>query len=164
MSGTDDLFPDATPLPGAAVPPPPPGAVEPGDAALGSAPVVAPRRRGVGAAAFVLGLLAILGDLIGIVVGLFTVLGAVTNIGDTIANVDNSLGAFLGVIILEFIVFFGGILFAALAVILGIVATVRNRGRVLGIFGVIFGLVVLIGHIALWISIAMSGNVPGLTS
>src|SRR3954447_21008901 len=79
MSGTDDLFPDATPLPGAAVPPPPPVTGDSGVAPAGGAPAAAPRRRGVGAAAFVLGLLAILGDLIGIVVALFTLLGAVTN-------------------------------------------------------------------------------------
>lgn len=147
MSGTDELFPDATPLPGAAV-----------------APTAAPRRRGIGAAAFVLGLLAILGDLIGITVALFTLLGAMTNLGQTLTNVDNSLGAFLGVIILEFAVFFGGILFAVLAVILGIVAAARNRGRVLGIFGVIFGLAVLVTHLVLGITVATSGNVPGVTN
>ncbi len=95
---------------------------------------------------------------------MFTLLGAVTHIGQTLTNVDNSLGAFLGVIILEFLVFFGGILFAVLAVTLGIVAAVRNRGRVLGVFGVIFGLAVLVTHIVLGISIASSGNVPGVTS
>jgi len=164
MSGTDELFPDATPLPGAAVPPPPPGTGDPVDAAPG---VVAPtrRRRGIGAAAFVLGLLAIFGDLIGIVVGLVTVLGAIGNLDQILTtNIDSSLGAFLGVIIVELIVFFGGILFGGLAVILGIVAAARNRGRVLGVFGVIFGLVVLLSHVALWISTAMSGNVPGVTS
>jgi hypothetical protein len=167
MSGTDDLFPDATPLPGAAVPPAPPVAGGPAADASGPATVasaVAPRRRGIGAAAFVLGLLAILGDLIGVTVALFTLLGAVTNLGQTLTNVDNSLGAFLGVIILEFVVFFGGILFAVLAVILGIVAAARNRGRVLGVFGVIFGLAVLVTHIVLGITVATSGNVPGVTS
>jgi len=162
MPGTDDLFPDATPLPGVAVPPPPPVAAQPGAGAPGAAAGV-PRRRGIGAAAFVLGLLAILGDLIGLIVAFFTLLGAVTHLGQTLTNVDNSLGAFLGVIILEFIVFFGGILFALLAVILGIVATVRNRGRVLGIFGVIFGLVVLVTNVSFGIFIATSGNVPGVT-
>jgi len=149
MSGTDELFPDATPLPVAT--PLPAGAA-------------APRRRGMGAAAFVLGLLAILGDLIGVVVALFTLLGAVTKLGQTLTNVDDSLGAFLGVIILEFLVFFGGILFALLAVILGIVAAARNRGRVLGIFGAIFGLGVLVTHLVIGVTVATSGNVPGVTS
>lgn len=159
MSGTDELFPEATPVPGAIVPPPPPQApAEPAAAATS-----APRRRGIGAAAFVLGLMAILGDLIGIVVALFTLLGAVTHPGQTLTNVDSSLGAFLGVIILEFLVFFAGIVFAVLAVILGIVAAVRNRGRVLGIFGVIFGIVVLVTHTALGIAATTSGNVPGVT-
>jgi hypothetical protein len=159
MSGTDELFPEATPVPGAIVPPPPPQA--PADPAAAS--TGAQRRRGLGSAAFVLGLLAILGDLIGIVVALFTLLGAVTNLGQTLTNVDNSLGAFLGVIVLEFLVFFAGILFALLAVILGIVAAARNRGRVLGIFGVIFGIVVLLTHTVLGITVATSGNVPGVT-
>ena len=163
MSGTDELFPDATPLPGAAVPPAPP--VYDGSATgPGATAVAAPRRRGMGAAAFVLGLLAILGDLIGLAVAFFTLLGSVTHLGETLTNVDNSLGAFLGVIILEFIVFFGGILFAVLALILGLVAAVRNRGRVLGIFGVIFGIGVLLAHIAFYVTISTSGNVPGVTS
>jgi len=160
MSGTDDLFPDAEQLPGAAVPPAPPAAPAPSAAP----PTEAPRRRGIGTAAFILGLLAILGDIVGIAIALFTLLGAVTNLGQTLTNVDNSLGAFLGVIILEFLVFFGGILFAVLAVILGIVAAVRNRGRVLGVFGVIFGIAVLAAHTVLGITIASSGNVPGVTS
>jgi len=165
MSGTDDLFPDATPLPGAVVPPPASPFAEPAPGApVGAvAQAAAPRRRGIGAAAFVLGLLAILGDLIGFIVAIFTLLGAVTHLGQTLTNVDNSLGAFLGVIILEYLVFFGGILFAVLAVILGIVAAVRNRGRVLGVFGVIFGLAVLATHIALAITVATSNNVPGVT-
>lgn len=162
MSGTNELFPDATQHPGAAVPPAPPVAAE---AAVPSAQTPEKhRRRGIGTAAFVLGLLAIGGDIVGIVVALFTLLGAVTNLGETLSNVDNSLGAFLGVIILEFAVFFGGILFAVLAVILGIVATARNRGRVLGVFGVIFGLIVLATHVVLGITVATSGNVPGVTS
>jgi len=160
MSGTDDLFPDAAQLPGAAVPPPAPVSRGTSDAQQ----TVAPRRRGIGTAAFVLGLLAVLGDLVGVTVALFTLLGAVTNLGQTLTNVDNSLGAFLGVIIVEFLVFFGGILFALLAVILGIVAAARNRGRVLGIFGVIFGLAVLAVHLVLGITVATSGNVPGVTS
>jgi hypothetical protein len=158
MPGTDDLFPDAAQVPGAAVPPPPP-------VGWTAAPAtVAPRRRGIGAAAFILGLLAILGDVVGILVALFTLLGAITNLDETLSNIDNSLGAVLGVIILEFLVFFGGILFALLAVILGIVAAVRNRGRVLGIFGVIFGIAVLATRLVLGITIANSGNVPGVTS
>src|SRR3954469_7809119 len=76
MSGTDHLFPDATPLPGAAVPPPPPALAETAPSGPVAPPPVARRRRGLGAAAFVLGLLAILGDLIGVTIALFTLLGA----------------------------------------------------------------------------------------
>jgi hypothetical protein len=166
MSGTDDLFPDAEQHPGALVPPAPPSAAPSPSAAPppSAAPAAPPRRRGIGASAFVLGLLAILGDLIGFIVALFTLLGAVTDLRGTFTNIDGSLGAVLGVIILEMIIFFGGILFALLAVILGIVAAARNRGRVLGIFGVIFGIGVLAVHLMILITVATSNNVPGLTS
>ncbi|MES1212081.1 MAG: hypothetical protein ABUT11_00890 [Leifsonia sp.] len=162
MSGTDELFPDAEQHPGALVPPVPPS---PPAVAPAAAPLATPaRRRGIGAAAFVLGLLAILGDLIGVVVALFTLLGAVTDLRGTFTNIDGSLGAVLGVIILEFIVFFGGILFALLAVILGIVAAARNRGRVLGVFGVVFGVGVLAVHVMILITVTTSNNLPGLSS
>jgi hypothetical protein len=164
MAGTDELFPDAVRLPGAAVPPPPPpGAAASGYGSMAPRPQVR-RRRGLGVAAFVLGLLAVVGDLIGIAVALFTVLNAVTHLGRTVTNIDDSLGSILGVVVLEFLVFFGGIVFAVIAVILGIIAVVNNRGRVLGIFGLIFGIGVLVAHLMLGMSIAGSGNVPGLTS
>jgi hypothetical protein len=161
MSGTDDLFPDATEHPAAAVPATPTPAA-PGTVMVPAAPV---RRRGIGVAAFVLGLLALLGDVIGIIIAVVTFASAITDIGTELSNVDDSLGSLLGVIVVEFIFFFGGIIFGLLALILGIVAAVRNRGRVLGVFGVIFGLVILLSHIGLLIAVATSGgNVPGVTS
>lgn len=161
MSGTDDLFPDATQHPGAAVPP---GASGPLGAGMERPSTVAPRRRGIGVAAFILGALALLGDLIGIIVAGVTLAGTFANLGSQLTNIDNSLGSLIGVIVVEFLVFFGGVLFGLLAVIIGIVAAVRNRGRAFGIFGVIFGLIVLISHVGLGVVIATSGNVPGVTS
>lgn len=161
MSGTDDLFPDAEQHPGALVPPAPPST--PATSPSAAPPAAPPRRRGIGTAAFVLGLLAVFGDLIGVIVAFFTLLGAVTDLRGTFTNIDGSLGAVLGVVILEVIFFFGGILFGLLAVILGLVAAIRNRGRVLGVFGVIFGLGVLVVHVMILITVTTSNNVPGLT-
>ncbi len=160
MSGSDDLFPDATAHPAAAVPATTPP-VTPGALVSPAAPG---RHRGVGTAAFVLGLLALLGDLAGIIIAVATFASAITSIGTELSNIDDSLGSLLGVIIIEFMVFFGGIVFGLLAVILGVVAAARNRGRVLGVFGVILGLIVLVGHLALLIAVMTSGNVPGVTS
>jgi hypothetical protein len=156
-SGTDELFPGATEHPGVAAPvgTPPPGAV---------APVSPPIRRGLGVSALILGILAVLGDLIGIVVAFIALAGAVTHVGETLSNVDNSLGAFLGVIVLEFVVFGGGILFGLLAVVLGIIAAIRRRGRAAGIVGIVLGALVLLSHLGLAIVIGTSGNVPGVTS
>jgi len=74
-----------------------------------------------------------------------------------------SLGSALGIVVIVIIVIFGGMLFALLAVILGLVAAIRNRGRVLGIFGIIFGLLILIGHISAIVGVAMTPS-NGLTS
>jgi hypothetical protein len=152
-TGTDALFPGATAHPAAAVP------TAPAPAVVTSTPV-APSgpRRGIGVAAFVLGLLAMLGDLIAIVLAFIALAGAISNLGATLDDPAHSLGSAIGVLIIIAIAFFGGMLFALLAVILGLVAAIRNRGRVLGVFGVIFGLLILIGHIGVIIAAATSGN------
>lgn len=141
MMGTDELFPDA--IEHSATPAP---------------------RRALGIAAFLLGLLALLGDLLGIVVAVVTLARAATHGDQTLSNVDNSLGAVIGVIVLELVVFIGGIVCGLLALVFGILAAIRRRGRVLGAFGAVFGLFVLITHLVLAIVISSSGNVPGVTA
>ena len=164
MSGTDELFPDAEQHPGALVPPPPSPPVPVAAAVVSASASPAAPRRGIGVAALIVGALALIGDLIGIVIAVVTFAGAITKTGSTPTNIDDSLGALIGVIIVEFLVFFGGVIFGLLAAILGIVAAVRNRGRVLGVVGAVFGVIVLIGHLSLGIAVATSGNLPGVTS
>jgi len=82
--------------------------------------------------------------------------GAITNIGGVLNNPTGSLGSAIGVLIVGAVAVFGGLLFALLAVILGLVAAIRNRGRVLGVFGIIFGLLILIGHISALVGIALA--------
>jgi len=147
MSGTDEQPVPVHPEP--AVPAAPPAAVV-------APPVAAKPRRGLGAASFILGLLAIFGDLIALVLGLIAFAGAITNIGGVLNDPTGSLGSAIGVIIVVAIAVFGGLLFALLAVILGLVAAIRNRGRVLGVFGIIFGLLILLGHISTIVGIAMT--------
>ena len=168
MSGTDEQPVPVQPTP--VEPAAPPAATPPAAtplAATAPAAVVAPvevkPRRGVGAAAFILGLLAILGDFVALIVGLIAFAGAITNLGGVLNDPTGSLGSAIGVVVIAAIAVLGGLLFALLAVILGLVAAIRNRGRVLGVFGIIFGLLILIGHISAIVGIAMTQS-NGLTS
>jgi hypothetical protein len=145
-SGTDELFPGATEH--AAVP-------------LPAAPTARP---GIGRAALILGILAVLGDLIGIVVAMIALATAVTHVSETLSNVDNSLGAFLGVVVLEFAVYGGGIVLGLIAVGLGVIAAVRRRGRATGIVGAALGGLVVISHVTFGLVIGSSGNLPGVTN
>ena len=160
MSGTEDQ-----PVPAEAVPAEPVAAelTPPPASPIAAAPVAVRPRRGLGAASFILGLLAILGDLAALVIGLIAVAGALTNFSSVLTDPTGSLGSALGVIVIAAVAVFGGLLFALLAVILGLVAAIRNRGRVLGVFGIIFGLIILIGHISAIVGIAMTPS-NGLTS
>ncbi|MDP9027369.1 MAG: prominin family protein [Actinomycetota bacterium] len=153
MSGTDELFPDATQHPGVAVSP-----------AVGGESAPLRRRRALGVAALILSLLAVLGDLIGIVVAFVALAGAVTSVGDTLNNVDNSLGTFIGVIVLEFAVYIGGVVFGLLAIVLGLIAAVGRRGCAAGIIGVVLGTIVVVTHVVLGLVIGSSGSVPGVTN
>ena len=45
-----------------------------------------------------------------------------------------------------------------LALLLGIIAIAKNRGRIAGVFGVIFSLLVLITHGSVALAIAQSGQ------
>jgi len=108
------------------------------------AAVVAPepvekKKRGVGAWSFVLGLLTALGDLAFLVFVVVVLVGAISDLtsGD-LSGVATALGA-AGLAIVALGVFFGGFFTGGLAAILGLVALVSGRGRVLGFFGLLFG-------------------------
>jgi len=114
-----------------------PVAVEP--VAAAPAPVVVERKkRGVGAWSFVLGLLTSLGDIAFLVFGIIAVVGGASAIfsGDY-SGLSTALGA-AGLVLIALFVFFGGFVTAGLAALLGLVALITGRGRVLGLFGLLF--------------------------
>jgi hypothetical protein len=149
--------PAATP---AAVP-----AATPAVAAPASAPAAAAPRKGSGLGVFalILGLLAMLGDILVLVI-----IGV--QIASLASNFDwTSLAAsFAGVAILGVAAFFGGFVVGGLAILLGIIAAVKNRGRAAGVVGAILGFLVFISHLVIAITIAGAGSaisgIPGLTS
>ena len=97
------------------------------------------KKRGVGAWSFVLGLLTALGDLaflIFVIVVLVGAIGALTS-GD-ISGITTALTA-AGLTIAALFIFFGGFFTGGLAALLGLIALVTGRGRVLGLFGLVFG-------------------------
>jgi hypothetical protein len=103
-----------------------------------SAPVEK-KKRGVGAWSFVLGLLTALGDLAFLIFVIVVLVGAISAFtsGD-ISGVTTALGA-AGLTIAAFFIFFGGFFTGGLAALLGLIALVTGRGRVLGVFGLLFG-------------------------
>lgn len=114
-----------------------PAAVEP---AYSEPPApVEKKKRGVGAWAFVLGLLTALVDIAFVVFVVVVLVGAIASFtsGD-FSGVTTALGA-AGLTIAAFFVFFGGFFSGGLAALLGLIALVSGRGRVLGVFGLIFG-------------------------
>lgn len=109
------------------------------DRALEPTVVVEKKKRGVGAWSFVLGLLTALVDIAFLVVVVVVFVGAIASLtsGD-ISGVTTALGA-AGLAIAALFVFFGGFFTGGLAVLLGLVALLSGRGRVLGFFGLLFG-------------------------
>ena len=94
------------------------------------------KRRGFGIAAFVLGLVGVLGDVTVAILILTAFAG--------IANADDSAIGYAFVVLLASIVaFWGGILLAVLAIVFGIIALVRKRGRVFAVAGMILALITL---------------------
>lgn len=97
------------------------------------------KKRGVGAWSFVLGLLTALGDLAFIIFVVVVLVGAISDLtsGD-FSGVATALGA-AGLAVVALGVFFGGFFSGGLAALLGLIALVSGRGRVLGLFGLLFG-------------------------
>lgn len=107
-----------------------------------------PTRRGVGIWSFVLGLLVVLGDGAFVVLAFATVIGAVSSIGSGDGQIGGALAIFA---VLGAVVYFGGFLVAAAGALLGLIALIAGRGRVLGVFGLIFSGVGLAWRILLLI-------------
>ncbi len=119
---------------------------------------------GVGIASLLFAILAVIADLAIFVFALVTIVSVINNFD--FANFDiPTIVAGLGAAAFVAIVgFFGGIVLALLALLLGIIAIVKNRGRVAGVFGVIFSILVLITHGSVALGIAQSGEaISGIT-
>lgn len=134
----------STPEPAASATPTPAEPVAVPEPAAEPAPVlvaapVEKKKRGVGAWSFVLGLLTVLGDLAFLIFGVVVLVGAISDLtsGD-FSGVATALGA-AGLAVLALFVFFGGFLTAGVAALLGLIALISGRGRVLGFFGLLFG-------------------------
>jgi hypothetical protein len=133
-----------------------PAAAEP--ALVGPPVLIEKKKRGVGAWSFVLGLLTALVDIGFVIFGIVALVGAISDLtsGD-ITGVTTALGA-AGLAVIALFVFFGGFLSAGLAVLLGLIALISGRGRVLGVFGLLFGA----GAIAVRLLLLSSGFSPDL--
>jgi hypothetical protein len=111
--------------------------------------VVTKKKRGVGAWSFVLGLVTGLVDIAFVVWVIVVLVGTIGDLtAGNLAAISTAIGA-AGLVIIALFVFFGGFLTAGLAVLLGLVALVTGRGRVLGVFGLLFGVAALGLRIAL---------------
>jgi hypothetical protein len=112
-----------------------------------------PKGKGLGVFALILGLLAFLTDL-GV---LGFAVAQIVSLAQSFDWASLALG-FGGFIVFAFIAFWGGIVVGALAVLLGIIAAVKNRGRGAGIFATILGILVLGSHLIVGFAIAGSGQ------
>lgn len=137
---------DPTPAQTPAVPAAPAGAVTPAE-------TTPPKGKGLGVFALILGILAFLADFGVLVFALAQVASLAQNF-----DVQGLLLGLGGLAVFALISFFGGIFVAALAVLLGLIAAIKNRGRVAGVFGVIFGVLVLISRLIVGATLAGSGD------
>lgn len=135
-----------TPVPSTAAP----STAAPGAAApVAATPVVEKKGRAVGVWSFILGLLAVLGDLALIVFVLVTLFGVISSFQT--GNYEEVLSALgvAGIGFLLFAVFIGGFVVSSLGVLLGLIAIFTGRGRVIGVFGFLLAAAALGTRIAL---------------
>jgi hypothetical protein len=113
------------------------------------APVAKKKGSAVGVWSFILGLLAVLGDLALIVFMIVTLFSAISSFQT--GNYEAVLSALgvAGIGFLLFAVFIGGFIVAGLGALLGLIAIFTARGRVIGIFGFLLSAAALGTRIAL---------------
>ena len=144
---------DPTPADAPIVPAAPAGAV-----ATESTIPAAPKGRGLGIFALILGLLAFIGDIVLIVIAIVGAVGLASSVQAGTFDLTSLLLGLGGLIFAAFIALIGGLIVAALAILLGIIAAVKNRGRVQGVIGTILGLLVLLTHIGILATFLGSGD------
>jgi hypothetical protein len=113
-------------------------------------PVVEKKRsRAVGGWSFVLGLLTVLVDLAFVIWVVVVLVGAVGDLtSGNLQAVSTAIGA-AGLVLVALLVFFGGFVTAGLAALLGLIGLISGRGRVLAVFGLLFGILALLVRIGL---------------
>jgi hypothetical protein len=151
-----DVTPPPAPTPAVpAATPAVPGA-DPADVAV----VDAPRKKSgaLGGFALVLAILAVLGDIVVIIFGVVTLATAVNGFDVStfeFGPILAALGAFAAIAV---IAFFGGMILAVLGLLLGLIAAIKGRGRVAGVFAIILSVLVLITHGSIALAIAQTGD------
>jgi hypothetical protein len=126
-----------------------------------SAVVVAPPARKSGALggfALILGLIAFLGDVAVLVIGIVQVVSLFSNFDVSQLFTAGTLGALGAFLAIATIAFWGGLIVAALAVLFGFIAAIKNRGRVAAVFGIIFGILVLVTHLSIAFTLLSAGT------
>jgi hypothetical protein len=138
-------------VPATTTPAEPVAVTEPAAEAAYVAPAapVEKKKRGVGAWSFALGLITALGDLAFLIFVIVILVGAFASLssGD-FSGVTTALGA-AGLALAAFFIFFGGFFTGGLAVLLGLIALLTGRGRVLGVFGLLFGAAAIVVRLLL---------------
>jgi hypothetical protein len=123
------------------------------------APAPAAPRRALGVTGFVLSLLAFLGDFVVAIVLLATFISAIGSLAGFVEGKDTGgFGAAAAVFVAAVLAGIAGTLLAVVGIILGCIAAARNRGRVLGVFAIVLGGLVIVTRILLLIGIATNGN------
>ena len=133
-------------------PTPVPAPAEPAAAPVVVADQPVRKSHALGIFALILGLLAFLAD-VGVLVFAIVQIAAFAQTFDF----SSGLTALAGFAALALLAFWVGIVVAGLAVLLGLIAAIKNRGRAAGIVGLIFGLLVLITHVSIGLSILGAG-------
>jgi hypothetical protein len=112
----------------------------------------------VGIASLLIAILAVLADIAIFIFAFISIAALIANFDVATFDFGALLAGLGAAAIIGVIAFFGGIVLALLALLLGIIAIAKNRGRVAGVFGVIFSVLVLITHGSVAAAIAGSGD------
>jgi hypothetical protein len=144
---------DPTPPDAPIVPAVPAGAV------AADAAVPAPRKsKGLGVFALILGLIAFIADIVLLVIAVVGAVGIAQSVSGGTFDISTLLLGFGGFLFVAFICLIGGLVVAGLAVLLGLIAAIKNRGRAAGIGAVVFGVLVLFTHVSVLLTFLSSGD------
>lgn len=166
MSDPQASEPTAPVPPAGTVEPTTPAAAPATPAPAAAAPAVAPeapvaKKRGVGVWSFVLGLLTVIGDIVLLVVAISVLLGVIAEVssGD-FSGLATAIGAAgLGLFFVASL--FGGLVLAGLGALLGLIALITGRGRVIGVIGLLLSAAALTWRIMLLTAGLNVGGVVG---